>query len=790
MSLIEKLVVDNNGVDCGTGNQNNDICKIDCNNSGNDLRGAPIHCGDAGHCSIHCSIKRCMRESIVNATLSNSLYFNATALECLKDAFIYFPTNGNVTFIVDTLGLYGAHAIAKLAELHGESSRNIDILCKDPLHSEASKDDCTGMKIYAQGADFLSVTVSGAEFQSDAQIYCPFHSDLEPSCVVNGTNAHQMTDNVLIHIGNGSVPKDLLWFGGSGDYGTGLTSIKVISTDGTCAINETSKTFENTGACWKDITAAPTTEPTTEPSQPTTTTAAPSASPTATTSEPSQPTTTTAAPSASPTATTSEPSQPTTTTAAPSASPTATTSEPSQPTTTTAAPSASPTATTSEPTTSPPESTSNPTNEPIVQTTPNTADNSIVSSSSSTTIAMESTAESAPSTSPGAVFIYSTTDFEFFPHDPLDAQLTALETAHQWIFSVFISSFIVLLLCAWIDAKHIPSRKNDYLRITFIVGILLQTMDMMSDCFFAMHVAIWRQIDPKYAYALVLSVIFILVPCVFTMVQLFNHSKKHWLNSTDHVRQWLSRRSNLLYFTSIITGSSFTAVSLCNSYMFQLDVFDMGLTRNDILAFMYKRVYSVVLLENLPQLFLQSLFLASLGRLDDWITLSSITFSLLSIIVSMLSMITQRSISRGQSTVSISMSVTGTAVLSKMNNCMRMKSKLIKEISSFVGASQSITEVVKPSHIKHGVQATVKFNVSDSDKDYFQTLVEAQASGKLQKIFENAWDLSDVPVIDNLQQSVVQSKRERLDTERLDTEKKIDIGDTINEVNSGSDIQI
>eukprot|EP01083_Nonionella_stella_P019425 53985_1 len=385
-------VIDNTGAHCGFGHKKNESCEIGCANVG-DLVYAPVHCGDAPHCSIHCSIKRCMRESIINATLSDSLYFNATASECIKDSFIYFPINGNVTFIVDTLGLYGAHAIAKLAELHGESSRNIDILCKDPLHSEASKDDCTGMKIYAQGADFLSVTVSGAEFQSDAQIYCPFHSDLEPSCVVNGTNAHQMTDNVLIHIGNGSVPKDLLWFGGSGDYGTGLTSIKVISTDGTCAINETSKTFENTGACWKDITAAPTTEPTTEPSQPTTTTAAPSASPTATTSEPSQPTTTTAAPSASPTATTSEP------------------------------------------TTSPPESTSNPTNEPIVQTTPNTADNSIVSSSSSTTIAMESTAESAPSTSPGAVFIYSTTDFEFFPYDPLDAQLTALETAHQCILA-------------------------------------------------------------------------------------------------------------------------------------------------------------------------------------------------------------------------------------------------------------------------------------------------------------------------------------------------------------------
>eukprot|EP01083_Nonionella_stella_P263988 896061_1 len=148
---------------------------------------------------------------------------------------------------------------------------------------------------------------------------------------------------------------------------------------------------------------------------------------------------------------------------------------------------------------------------------------------------------------------------------------------------------------------------------------------------------IWRNINPIYTIVLILSVTFVIVPCAFTILQLILHSRKHWFDSSDKVRGWLASRSNMLYFASIITGSSFTAVSLCNKHL------------------------------NIPQLALQSYFIYSLGGLDGLITLSSIVFSLLSIIVSILSMhmFTQRSISRVQGTVSISMAVTGSAVLKK-----------------------------------------------------------------------------------------------------------------------------
>eukprot|EP01083_Nonionella_stella_P114118 337062_1 len=344
-------------------------------------------------------------------------------------------------------------------------------------------------------------------------------------------------------------------------------------------------------------------------------------------------------------------------------------------------------------------------------------------------------------------------------------QLDTLAVTHQWVFSGFTAGIIAIALCAWIDAHCI--RKNDYLQITFILGIALQTLDMFSDCFFAFNMGIWRSVSPIYVLILALSVTFIVSPCAFTMGQLIHHSRKHWIKSSDQVRTWLASRANVLYFASIITGSSFAAVSLCNSYLFQLGVFDMGLTRNEIHAFMYKRVYSVVLLENIPQLCLQCFFVYSSGALDDLITISSIIFSILSIIVSILSMATQRSISRGQGTVSIFMNVTGSVVTAKASSCKRVKRKLIKELSTLVGVSQNITEVVKPIHIKQGFQVTVQFNVADSEQDFHRTLVEAEASGELATIFKRAWDLSGDPMVSVVKQSVTQSKRERLDSESL-----------------------
>ena len=53
----------------------------------------------------------------------------------------------------------------------------------------------------------------------------------------------------------------------------------------------------------------------------------------------------------------------------------------------------------------------------------------------------------------------------------------------------------------------------------------------------------------------------------------------------------------VLYAVSILTGSSHTAIEICNSNLFGLYQFAMGLKKTELMAYQYKRVYSIVLLE-------------------------------------------------------------------------------------------------------------------------------------------------------------------------------------------------
>ena len=70
---------------------------------------------------------------------------------------------------------------------------------------------------------------------------------------------------------------------------------------------------------------------------------------------------------------------------------------------------------------------------------------------------------------------------------------------------------------------------------------------------------------------------------------------KHGLNVA--VNLYIQKHIKLIYFITFICGSSFSAVSLCNSYLFQLDTFSMGLSRKQMAIFRNKRIFSVVLLE-------------------------------------------------------------------------------------------------------------------------------------------------------------------------------------------------
>ena len=234
---------------------------------------------------------------------------------------------------------------------------------------------------------------------------------------------------------------------------------------------------------------------------------------------------------------------------------------------------------TKAPSDNPTEITSNPTNDPTQAPTEMTINPTQQPTTDPTDVPIDS-----------GISAYEARKQEYEP------QLDNLTEFFQIILAAFAGSTFIMTIMAVIDAKTL--RINDYFKIGAILSFFVQTSDMISDCFFVAQINIINKIERDSVYTVIfaLSIVFIVFPAMTALFQLYFYAKKHWLQN-NYVRSWLSKFSTLLLLLSVITGSSFAAVALLNSYIFQLDIFDMGLTQKQMKGFNTKRVYSIVIFE-------------------------------------------------------------------------------------------------------------------------------------------------------------------------------------------------
>eukprot|EP01083_Nonionella_stella_P263819 895727_1 len=104
--------------------------------------------------------------------------------------------------------------------------------------------------------------------------------------------------------------------------------------------------------------------------------------------------------------------------------------------------------------------------------------------------------------------------------------------------------------------------------------------------------------------------------------------------------------------------------------------------------------------------FLSSFIHLSLGTLNDAITITSIVLSVLSVLIAVLSMLTERNIAQTQGYATIAMKITGHAVTSGSNptKCKTLKRVLAEQLALLVGVHCSAVEVLKPTPINQGFE--------------------------------------------------------------------------------------
>lgn len=316
-------------------------------------------------------------------------------------------------------------------------------------------------------------------------------------------------------------------------------------------------------------------------------------------------------------------------------------------------------------------------------------------------------------------------------------------------------------------------RKNDYFKYGGIYSAFLQILDTLSDVFFVIDVLSHIQDNNGMALQLILililSISFIILPISISLHQLNTASTKHWLKD-NRIREWLLTNSKLLYFTSVVTGSSFAAIEIFNSNLFGLDLFYMGLNVKMILSFSAKKIYSVIAFENVPQLILSIWFSVLLENAEP-IPLSSMILSLISIVVMIVSMTLQKQIYETQDSVFITFDITGECVVDNIGICEKRIKKIKKYLSqSVLGINEKSVQIMKPfigQNIRNGVQMQMHVlyihnkSVADPAVAYEKKLYSSIESEDLLEIIKDEWCLSELPSITNVCCNFVESKEKK-----------------------------
>ena len=176
-----------------------------------------------------------------------------------------------------------------------------------------------------------------------------------------------------------------------------------------------------------------------------------------------------------------------------------------------------------------------------------------------------------------------------------------------------------------------------------------------------------------------------------------------------------------------------------------------------VLCFNYVRI-----IQNIPQLVIQIVYIlfGTTGNPHD-IVYFSMAFSVLSIAISTMSMISQRNISKSRDYISVELDVKGNVIITNMKKCRNEKCELELQISSLLGINKNLVEVTRPQQIQKGlrIKINLKINyVKSIDMNIERDLNDAKQTGELAEILKASWRLNQVPMISTIKCNKYDSK--------------------------------
>ena len=243
------------------------------------------------------------------------------------------------------------------------------------------------------------------------------------------------------------------------------------------------------------------------------------------------------------------------------------------------------------------------------------------------------------------------------------------------------------------------------------------------------------------------SLVFLLFP-VLGSIASYLRTQSNWESDAsigDRVRGWLRDWSTYLLFLTLLSGSSFAAINMVNCRLFGHPLFCMGLSHRHLKKFENQRLYSVIILENLPQLILQISYTITTKSITST-TIWAMIFGLLSIIWSIIDIIQSRRLF-GNTTdfhTIFRIPCESDEILTKSKRLQLATHRFRDVFAGILRVHPYAIEVDLPSQTINGL--VVNISVSQSDKHprkIYAALDNTNLSGHLSKAIEQAWKLDD-----------------------------------------------
>ena len=233
------------------------------------------------------------------------------------------------------------------------------------------------------------------------------------------------------------------------------------------------------------------------------------------------------------------------------------------------------------------------------------------------------------------------------------------------------------------------------------------------------------------------GLLFIILPLICNLIQLHKEIQE-WIcdvYSKHTVQPWMRSYLRVLYMIAILFGSSFAAVDICNSNIFHLSLFNMGLNKRQRAIFKNQRILSIVLLENIPQLLLQMtyLFLTTSKKSTTYtstITILAMICGIISIISSIFDYKSSSLLIECEAITIIEIDIKskqlGTTQAKKFRRIIvHHRNPIRNELSKIICFDSRLIEILIPIQTSTGAKLIFYIRNNSSDQDICSTIVNS-----------------------------------------------------------------